>query len=140
MFHSICKNYIKYKMDTCFCWTRRIYATFGFRPPKRWSFLIPKENSYSYFLKDQISVEPDLDFEIELLTFLSPLVNNIDSKIVKEYRKGLITDAKFLENSIAFQKFTCYFQRYYQIILKIFPKLRYMLTESNANSKTINIL
>tara|TARA_B100000579_G_scaffold272798_1_gene225330 strand:- start:1415 stop:2902 length:1488 start_codon:yes stop_codon:yes gene_type:complete len=63
-----------------------------------------KENSYSHFLKDQISVEPDLDFEIELITFLSPLVNNIDSKIVKEYRKGLITDAKFLENSIAFQK------------------------------------
>ena len=63
-----------------------------------------KENSYSHFLKDQISVDPDLDFELELLTFLSPLVNNIDSKIVKEYRKGLITDAKFLENSIAFQK------------------------------------
>tara|TARA_B100001250_G_scaffold353151_1_gene326309 strand:- start:22 stop:1509 length:1488 start_codon:yes stop_codon:yes gene_type:complete len=63
-----------------------------------------KENSYSHFLKDQISVDPDLDFEIELLTFLSPLVNKIDSEIIKEYRKGLITDAKFLENTIAFQK------------------------------------
>jgi hypothetical protein len=63
-----------------------------------------KENSYSHFLKDQISVDPDVDFDIDLLTFLSPLVNKIDSEIIKEYKKGMITDAKFLENAIAFQK------------------------------------
>ena len=63
-----------------------------------------KENSYSHFLKDQISVDPDSDFEVDLLTFLSPLVSQIDSEIIKEYQKGMITDSKFLENAIAFQK------------------------------------
>ena len=63
-----------------------------------------KENSYSHFLKDQISVDPDSDFEIDLVTFLSPLVSNIDSEVIIEYQKGMITDAKFLENAIAFQK------------------------------------
>ena len=63
-----------------------------------------KENSYSHFLKDQISVDPDSDFEVDLLTFLSPLVSEIDSEIIKEYQKGMITDSKFLENAIAFQK------------------------------------
>jgi len=63
-----------------------------------------KENSYSHFLKDQISVDPDSDFDVDLLTFLSPLVSKIDSEIIKEYRKGVVTDSKFLENAIAFQK------------------------------------
>ena len=63
-----------------------------------------KENSYSHFLKDQISVEPDLDFKIDLVTFLSPLVSNIDSEIIKEYQKGMITDSNFLEKAVAFQK------------------------------------
>ena len=63
-----------------------------------------KENSYSQFLKDQISFDPDCDFELNLSTFLSPLVNNIDSEILEEYQKGLITDSAFLENAIAFQK------------------------------------
>jgi len=63
-----------------------------------------KENSYSHFLKDQISVDPDTDFEVELITFLSPLVKNIGPEIIKEYQKGMITDSKFLDNAISFQK------------------------------------
>ena len=63
-----------------------------------------KENSYSHFLKDQISVDPDSDFEVELITFLSPLVKNIGPEIIKEYQKGMITDSKFLDNAISFQK------------------------------------
>ena len=63
-----------------------------------------KENSYSHFLKDQISVDPDADFEIDLVTFLSPFVSEIDSEIIKEYQKGMITDSIFLENAVAFQK------------------------------------
>jgi len=63
-----------------------------------------KENSYSHFLKDQISVDPDSDFELNLLTFLSPLIGAIDSDIMKEYQKGMITDSKFLEKTLAFQK------------------------------------
>ena len=63
-----------------------------------------KENSYSHFLKDQISVDPDSDFEIDLVTFLSPIVSKIDSEIIKEYQKGMITDSIFLEKAIAFQK------------------------------------
>ena len=63
-----------------------------------------KENSYSHFLKDQISVDPDSDFDINLSTFLSPIVPEISSEIVSEYRKGLISDSKFLEKTINFQK------------------------------------
>jgi len=63
-----------------------------------------KENSYSHFLKDQISVEPDSDFELNLLTFLSPLIGAVDSDIMKEYQKGMMTDSKFLEKTLAFQK------------------------------------
>ena len=63
-----------------------------------------RENSYSHFLKDQISVDPDSDFEVELITFLSPLVKNIGPEIIKEYQKGMITDSKFLDNAISFQK------------------------------------
>ncbi len=63
-----------------------------------------KENSYSHFLKDQISVDPDADFEIDLVTFLSPFVSEIDSEIIKEYQKGMITDSIFFENAVAFQK------------------------------------
>ena len=63
-----------------------------------------RENSYSHFLKNQISVDPDRDFEIDLVTFLSPIVRQVDSEIVKEYQKGMITDSKFLENTITFQK------------------------------------
>ena len=63
-----------------------------------------KENSYSHFLKDQISVDPDMDFDVELQTFLSPIVKDLDPEIVKEYQKGTITDSKFLEKALAFQK------------------------------------
>jgi len=63
-----------------------------------------KENSYSHFLKDQISVDPDSDFELNLLTFLSPIVSEIDVDIVKEYQKGMLSDSRFLEKAIAFQK------------------------------------
>ena len=63
-----------------------------------------KENTYSHFLKDQISVDPDIDFEIDLNTVLSPIAKEIGSEIIGEYQKGLITDSKFLENVISFQK------------------------------------
>ena len=63
-----------------------------------------KENTYSHFLKDQISVDPDSDFDIDLNTVLSPIVKEIDSEIIGEYQKGLVTDSKFLENVISFQK------------------------------------
>ena len=63
-----------------------------------------KENSYSHFLKDQISVDPDSDFIIVLSTFLSPIVPETNSEIISEYKKGLISDSKFLEKTINFQK------------------------------------
>ena len=63
-----------------------------------------KDNSYSHFLKDQISVDPDADFELNLLTFLSPIISEIDVEIVKEYQKGMLSDSIFLEKAIAFQK------------------------------------
>lgn len=63
-----------------------------------------KDNTYSHFLKDVISIEPDCDFELNLSTFLSPLVDEIDSNILDEYQKGQINDSAFLEKSINFQK------------------------------------
>ena len=55
-------------------------------------------------MKDQISVDPDIDFEIDLNTVLSPIAKEIGPEIIGEYQKGLITDSKFLENVISFQK------------------------------------
>ena len=63
-----------------------------------------KENSYSYFLKDQITVDPDIDFEVRLSTFLSPLIPELKEDIIGDYLKGLITDSQLLKKAIDYQK------------------------------------
>ena len=64
----------------------------------------PDETETSPSITTSPPIEPDCDFELNLSTFLSPLVDEIDSNILDEYQKGQINDSTFLEKSINYQK------------------------------------
>ena len=63
-----------------------------------------KNNSYSIFLKHQITYDPDLDFKIDVITPLSSLVREIPEEILEDYKKGRDNDSDLLNNVIKHQK------------------------------------
>ena len=63
-----------------------------------------KDNSYSHFLKHQVTFEQDVDFDISVSTFLSDIVSNVPDNLFSDYKNGLSTDSDLWNSIIDFQK------------------------------------
>ena len=63
-----------------------------------------KDNSYSVFLRNQISYDQDSDFTLTATTKLSEVVEDLPYGIFEKYRKGEETDAQVWNRIIEYQK------------------------------------
>ncbi len=63
-----------------------------------------KDNSYSHFLKHQVTFEQNVDFDISVSTFLSDIVSNVPDNLFTDYKNGLSTDSDLWNSIIDFQK------------------------------------
>tara|TARA_B100001029_G_scaffold166192_1_gene158446 strand:- start:914 stop:2392 length:1479 start_codon:yes stop_codon:yes gene_type:complete len=71
-------------------------------PSKR--IMKSKDNSYSIFLRNQISYDQDSDFTLSATTRLSEVVKDLPYGIFEKYRKGEETDSQVWNRIIDYQK------------------------------------